>query len=271
MREFLMECFQKNPTLRISAKRLLKHPWILSVKRTVPAVPTKPTEYQEAVKSVQEWNEALKSPSSLRRSSRLVSGLQKASPAASSRKIPANVNLNIPKHRPTAESFRSPELDHDDNWDNDFAESISPRALQMPHLKPQDNFGGLFSSDKLKAFASFESVTEMAEYGDGEATVKSPMNLAQFQSFPKASGHRAVERSKGANRRPRSSASSSNTSSRSNSNASISEYEDRHEHQPRTAFLRVQRQRGPASSFAKTPSRTIQTSRQLTRVLLSAN
>ncbi|KAI4919372.1 hypothetical protein J4E90_001505 [Alternaria incomplexa] len=237
LREFLMECFQKNPTLRISAKRLLKHPWILSAKRTVPAVPTKPTEYQEAVKSVQEWNEALKSPSSLRRSSRLVSGLQKASPAASSRKNPANVNLNIPKHRPTAESFRSPELDHDDNWDNDFAESISPRALQMPHLKPQDNFGGLFSSDKLKAFASFESVTEMAEY-DGEATVKSPMNLAQFQSFPKASGHRAVERSRGANGRPRTSASSSNTSSRSNSNASTSEYEDRHEPQPRTAFLR---------------------------------
>ncbi|CAN9266026.1 unnamed protein product [Alternaria alternata] len=243
LREFLMECFQKNPTLRISAKRLLKHPWILSAKRTVPAVPTKPTEYQEAVKSVQEWNEALKSPSSLRRSSRLVSGLQKASPAAangagaSSRKIPANVNLNIPKHRPTAESFRSPELEHDDNWDNDFAESISPRALQMPHLKPQDNFGGLFSSDRLKAFASFESVTEMPEFGDGEATVKSPMNMAQFQSFPKASGHRAAERSRGANGRPKTSASSSNTSSRSNSNASTSEYEDRYE-QPRTAFLR---------------------------------
>ena len=70
-----MQCFQKNPNLRISAKRLLKHPWILSAKRTVSVVPTKPTEYDEAVKSVQEWNEALKSPNngSLRRASRPLS------------------------------------------------------------------------------------------------------------------------------------------------------------------------------------------------------
>lgn len=42
----------------------------------------------------------------------------------------------------------------DDNWDDDFATAISPSALQRPHLKPQDNFGGLLSNDKLKAFAS---------------------------------------------------------------------------------------------------------------------
>ncbi|KAF2846283.1 hypothetical protein T440DRAFT_231492 [Plenodomus tracheiphilus IPT5] len=236
LREFLMECFQKNPTLRISAKRLLKHPWILSAKRTVPAVPTKPTEYQEAVKSVQEWNEALKSPNSLRRSSRATPGGAKASPApangmaAANRKAPANVNvnLNIPKHRPTAESFRSPELDHDDNWDDDFAESISPRALQMPHLKPQDNFGGLFSGDRLKAFASFEAVTELVDYGDGETTVKSPMNLHQYSSFPKVSGQRAAERARGANGKSMVSAPTSRSTST----------EDRHDGQHKTAILR---------------------------------
>ena len=42
----------------------------------------------------------------------------------------------------------------DDNWDDDFATSISPSALHLPHLKGQDNFGGLLSSDRLKAFAS---------------------------------------------------------------------------------------------------------------------
>lgn len=44
----------------------------------------------------------------------------------------------------------------DDNWDNDFiATAISPRALQLPnlHVKPQDNFAGLFSGDRLKEFA----------------------------------------------------------------------------------------------------------------------
>lgn len=41
-----------------------------------------------------------------------------------------------------------------DNWDDDFVTAISPSALHLPHLKAQDNFGGLLSSDKLKAFAS---------------------------------------------------------------------------------------------------------------------
>jgi len=233
-----MECFQKNPTLRISAKRLLKHPWIMSAKRTVPAVPTKPTEYQEAVKSVQEWNEALKSPNSLRRSSRVAAGAPKNSPtpangpAAASRKNPVNVNLNIPKQRPTAESFRSPELDHDDNWDDDFAESISPRALQMPHLKPHDNFGGLFSSDRLKAFASFESVAEQAEYGDGEATVKSPLNLQHFQKTPQGFAPKASGSPKANDAKARATV----LPSRKTSNAS--EIEERQDIQPKTAYLR---------------------------------
>jgi hypothetical protein len=233
-----MECFQKNPTLRISAKRLLKHPWILSAKRTVPAVPTKPTEYQEAVKSVQEWNEALKSPNSLRRSARLATGGPRNSPApanggaAGSRKNPTNVNLNIPKHRPTAESFRSPELDHDDNWDDDFAESISPRALQMPHLKPHDNFGGLFSSDRLKAFASFETVTEQAEYGDGEATVKSSLNLQHFQRTPQGFAPKATGSAKANDAKARA------TILPSWSTSAITEVEERQDAQPKTAFLR---------------------------------
>jgi hypothetical protein len=233
-----MECFQKNPTLRISAKRLLKHPWIMSAKRTVPAVPTKPTEYQEAVKSVQEWNEALKSPNSLRRSARLAAGGSKNSPtpangpAAAPRKNPVNVNLNIPKQRPTAESFRSPELDHDDNWDDDFAESISPRALQMPHLKPHDNFAGLFSNDRLKAFASFESVTEQAELGDGEATVKSPLNLQHFQKMPQGFAPKASGSAKANDAKARA------TILNSRSTSAASEVEERPDVQPKTAFLR---------------------------------
>jgi hypothetical protein len=232
-----MECFQKNPTLRISAKRLLKHPWILSAKRTVPAVPTKPTEYQEAVKSVQEWNEALKSPNSLRRSARPATGGPKNSPtpangAAVAPRKPANVNLNITKHRPTAESFRSPELDHDDNWDDDFAESISPRALQMPHLKPQDNFAGLFSSDRLKAFASFETVTEQAEFGDGESTVKTPLNLQHFQKTPQGFAPRATGSAKANDAKARA------TILAARSTSAASEAEERQDAQPKTAYLR---------------------------------
>ncbi|KAF2275217.1 uncharacterized protein EI97DRAFT_475777 [Westerdykella ornata] len=184
LRDFLMECFQKNPTLRISAKRLLKHPWIQSAKRTVPAVPTKPTEYTEAVKSVQEWNEALRSPSSLRRNNRLALGA-KSPPPSTEEKVPSrkpsmNVSSNVARQRVYPDSFRSPEMDANDNWDDDFAENISPRALHFPQLKPQDNFAGMLSRDRLKAFASFESVTEDSSNIDGEATVKSPSDLRRY-------------------------------------------------------------------------------------------
>lgn len=229
-----MECFQKNPNLRTNSHRLLRHGWIKSAKRTVPTVPTKPTEYKEAVKSVQQWNEALRSPNSLRRSGRLASGAHEsplaASPAAAppARKAPVNVNLNIPKHRPTAESFRSPEVDRDDNWDDDFAESISPRAFHQPHLKPQDNFGGLFSSDKLKAFASFDTVVEEQSHLDGEATVKSPLNLQHLRGFSNAFG--------ASNSVKTSSSKTQTPPSRSTSTSTVTD--ERSEVQPKTAFLR---------------------------------
>lgn len=188
VRDFLMQCFQKNPNLRISAKRLLKHPWILSAKRTVSVVPTKPTEYDEAVKSVQEWNEALKSPNngSLRRASRPLSSSlgppKKEPPPSLKTPAPPKGGVNPVKARPNADLYRSPEVDTSDNWDDDFLSSISPSALHLPHLRPQDNFAGLLSSEKLKSYATFEYVTEepmsTEESGGGDLTVKSSHHFA---------------------------------------------------------------------------------------------
>jgi len=181
-----MQCFQKDPNLRVSARKLLKHPWIVNAKRSDAVVPKKPTEYDEAVKSVQQWNEALKSPNagSLRRTSRPMS----SSPIPGRREpnyvvaTPVRGPLNLTKPRVNTEKFRSPSNTADDNWDDDFASAISPSALQLPHLRPHDNFGGLLSSEKLKAFASFETVTEEANWDDefeGDLTVKSPLHLTE--------------------------------------------------------------------------------------------
>lgn len=186
VRDFLMQCFQKDPNLRVSARKLLKHPWIVNARRSDSVVPKKPTEYDEAVKSVQQWNEALKSPNagSLRRASRPLS----SSPIPGHREqpnclsTPAKGPLNLAKPRAVADQFRSPDNTAEDNWDDDFASAISPNALQLPQLRPHDNFGGMLSSEKLKAYASFESVTEDANWDDnfeGDLTVKSPLQLTK--------------------------------------------------------------------------------------------
>ena len=181
-----MQCFQKDPNLRVSARKLLKHAWIVNARRSDAVVPKKPTEYEEAVKSVQQWNEALKSPNSgsLRRASRPMS----SSPIPGRRERPtvlttsARGSLELAKPRNIAEQFRSPDHAAEDNWDDDFASAISPSALQLPHLRPHDHFGGMLSSEKLKAYASFETVTEETNWDnnfEGDLTVKSPMQLTE--------------------------------------------------------------------------------------------
>lgn len=97
VRDFLMHCFQKDCNLRISAKKLLRHPWMVSARRQfggsedtddtlqprdtrrnggAPRTPDRrhPSgsaadgakrplsnyNFDEAVLKVQEWNEALK-------------------------------------------------------------------------------------------------------------------------------------------------------------------------------------------------------------------
>ncbi len=181
-----MQCFQKDPNLRVSARKLLKHPWIVNARRSDSVVPKKPTEYEEAVKTVQQWNEALKSPNagSLRKASRPMSSSpipgRRGSPSVLA--TPAKGALHIARPRATAEQFRSPDSTRDDNWDDDFTSAISPSALQLPHLRPHDNFNGMLSSEKLKAYASFETVTEEENWDnnfEGELTVRSPMRLTE--------------------------------------------------------------------------------------------
>lgn len=181
-----MQCFQKDPNLRVSARKLLKHPWIVNARRSDSVVPKKPTEYNEAVKSVQQWNEALKSPNagSLRRASRPMS----SSPIPGRREpppilaTPARGPLNLVKPRFMTEQFRSPDNTTDDNWDDDFTSAISPSALQLPHLRPHDNFGGMLSSEKLKAYATIETVTEETNWDgnfEGDLAMKTPSQLAE--------------------------------------------------------------------------------------------
>ena len=93
VKDFLYHCFQKDPNLRVSGKKLLKHPWMVSARRQMSdgngSTGSRPGStasshsegarekgsstgmgdgekrhsnynYDEAVLKVQEWNEALK-------------------------------------------------------------------------------------------------------------------------------------------------------------------------------------------------------------------
>lgn len=179
-----MQCFQKDPNLRVSARKLLKHPWIVNARRSDSVVPKKSTEYEEAVRSVQEWNEALRSPDSgtLRRTMRF----DRNSPVPTRPDLPplitpAKDSTSTSVSKSTADKFRSPD-GTDDNWDDDFATAISPSALRMPQFKPQDNFGGMLSSEKLKAFASLDGTTmkDISDsFEDGDSSMKSFRNSGE--------------------------------------------------------------------------------------------
>ncbi|KAI8957069.1 cell division control protein [Daldinia sp. FL1419] len=167
-RDFLIQCFQKDPNLRVSARKLLKHNWIVGCRRSDAPVAKAPGNFSQAVEEVKQWNKALtSSETNLRVSAgsdssfpfhhnhqnlRFSSQEQPRSNAPTPAKAPFML-----KPRPTAEDFRSPELADDDNWDDDFATAISPSALKLPHVKPQDHFGGMLSADRLKAFASIDN------------------------------------------------------------------------------------------------------------------
>ncbi|KAI8633588.1 hypothetical protein F5Y19DRAFT_461944 [Xylariaceae sp. FL1651] len=188
-RDFLMQCFQKDPNLRVSARKLLKHNWIVGCRRSDAPVAKAPSNFSQAVEEVKQWNKALTSSDSNLRAS---AGSDSSGPPQQGHQIsrlvshehnksnlptPAKGPFTLAKPRPTAEDFRSPELADDDNWDDDFATAISPSALQLPHIKPQDHFGGLLSADRLKAFASIDNSRDLSnnwdhDYGGELMTMK---------------------------------------------------------------------------------------------------
>lgn len=117
-----MQCFQKDPNLRVSARKLLKHAWIVGSRRSDAPISKPPTNFNEAVEEVKQWNEALKSPNngSLRATTRSsatsplpvrrdppLRNVHNEQPSGLT--TPAKGPLVLVKPRNTADAFRSPE------------------------------------------------------------------------------------------------------------------------------------------------------------------
>lgn len=119
-----MQCFQKDPNLRVSARKLLRHAWIVGSRRSDDPVAKPPANYDEAVEEVKQWNEALKSPTGAG-SFRVSTRSNVASPMPPRRDpplrnahndqpgnsliTPAKGPLSLTKPKNPAEAFRSPE------------------------------------------------------------------------------------------------------------------------------------------------------------------
>ncbi|KAJ7164790.1 hypothetical protein C8R43DRAFT_1104421 [Mycena crocata] len=174
VKDFLYHCFQKDCNLRISAKKLLRHPWMAAARRQMADGKARPEEnatngaqkpsstarpgvqegqrrplsnynYDEAVLKVQEWNEALKSPSRPSKhpmrnaSGRPPSPVREmaASPSTSTSGAWRVASGAVPKPNlaekiqipPLSFSLQPPE-EQTDNWDDDFEEGISLTKLQ---------------------------------------------------------------------------------------------------------------------------------------------
>ncbi|KAF4617839.1 hypothetical protein D9613_005703 [Agrocybe pediades] len=187
VKDFLYHCFQKDCNLRISAKKLLKHPWMVAARKQMADGKSRSGDvagerrsgaegngdgsskrhsnynYDEAVLKVQEWNEALKSPSKLAKNpsknQRPSSPTQHRSPEMpQSTSIPmlgtnpvsgptawknavapgGKVGLNlVEKIQPPGFVLQPPE-EQTDNWDDDFEEGISFTKLQALEKNASD-------------------------------------------------------------------------------------------------------------------------------------
>lgn len=103
-----MQCFQKDPNLRVTARKLLRHAWIIGCRRSDAPVSRAPANFSQAVEEVKQWNKALNSSDSSLRAS---TGSDVA--GASFRfagGTPAKGPLNLAKPKPGAEAFKTPEL-----------------------------------------------------------------------------------------------------------------------------------------------------------------
>ncbi|KAJ7457589.1 hypothetical protein B0H11DRAFT_1818203, partial [Mycena galericulata] len=209
VKDFLYHCFQKDCNLRISAKKLLRHPWMAAARRQMadgkgraateegPAAagadaqkpsssssnarpgaqetqrrPLSNYNYDEAVLKVQEWNEALKSPSRpSKHPGRNASGRPpspardiSASPSSSTSgawraasasgagganpkpNVTEKIQIQIP---PLSFSLQPPE-EQTDNWDDDFEEGISLTKLQALEKSGAGEGGGAAAEENAR-------------------------------------------------------------------------------------------------------------------------
>lgn len=141
VKDFLLQCFQKDPNLRVSAKKLLKHPWMQSVDNSRNHVQTT-AKYDDIVKSVQMWNSAIERP---KPDSAVKSPLSFVSQKLDSPFKPmSDPFLSIRQFNQTKRSqlqLQSSTKKNNENWDDVFDDDIAENLhyLSIASPSPRQN------------------------------------------------------------------------------------------------------------------------------------
>lgn len=165
VKDFLLHCFQKDVNLRVSAKKLSKHPWMVSARRQLEQMRSGGSirGHAEAVKTVKEWNEAINESNNLVSQPRDAKGAGSQSNTSARKDVQRVTNtqhrsaIGASPHKPSEKpdlkrskagfaDLRQPlatsvidanrslpahyQVEQDtDNWDNDFEEGITTTKL----------------------------------------------------------------------------------------------------------------------------------------------
>ncbi|KAL9938366.1 hypothetical protein V8E36_002989 [Tilletia maclaganii] len=136
VKDFLFHCFQKDQNLRVSARKLMRHPWMLNAKRQLDQLRTgssigkQRTVHDEAVKSVQQWNQALKEPPKPTNAS-MISTTTVGDISASTSALPIGKAAPAPSlvaQRQKLVNLQQPE-EQKDSWDDDFEDDITTTKI----------------------------------------------------------------------------------------------------------------------------------------------
>mmetsp|Transcript_1064 Transcript_1064/g.3807 ORF Transcript_1064/g.3807 Transcript_1064/m.3807 type:complete len:1109 (+) Transcript_1064:54-3380(+) len=204
LKDFLMQCFQKDPLLRINAQGLLKHPWVRSgAKREKKAVATPvPTTFEEVERDIKAYNEQIeenkrKSVFFGRGQLGELAGLsQKAKKASTPARSPAKARPT--RRTPVAkrESFVEAEEESwdDIDWDAPPKEVAKPKAKAKTERKSKSREAGGKGGKKVAKKARAKVVPEEEEL-DWDADFED-VPAAPVAAKKKAGGKRERERKK---------------------------------------------------------------------------
>ncbi|CAD6910950.1 unnamed protein product [Tilletia controversa] len=136
VKDFLLHCFQKDQNLRVSARKLMRHPWMMNAKRQLDQLKTgssignRRTVHDEAVKSVQQWNQALNEPARPTSGPNVTTSsagdISTAGPALPIGKAAPAPSLVAQRQKLV--NLQQPE-EQKDSWDDDFEDDITTTKI----------------------------------------------------------------------------------------------------------------------------------------------